>query len=409
MGEKFSVRFVTDNMVNDRPVHVTVPGTPKPQKGFGTQMARTIEGGERRLMIPGTTLRGGVRRSACEYAIPPGTMDLLTAQMNLIGGVKGSGKAGMTSEAAKIDFVNRNPIVRLFGCGEPAFISGRARIMDAIATNPAPMIGDREYRKGRRGDVVGDGEYLPSPEEAVRLRAAEVIYPVKLLVKETNDVLAKEARRASSAADKLNLKMEAITKIRNAVEPEFFRKHLPEDLVVLFLEGDTKKLRDFDLKKIIDALDNSIKAVGMSTVRSRQILEGVEVMPAGSVMCHSMEIMQADKAAIGLFVMAMHNKSLRDPAIGGKKATGMGGNLRAGYAVTVLSPGAAAWSDMGVAEMTPFGGFDVSSVPFLLDCIDAWNTLPAAQKDYSYPTDLLDAVSVAAEGDEATDEGDSDE
>jgi len=104
---------------------------------------------ETKPVLPGSTLRGRLRRSAVEVVLGLVGVKIPLEEwhQNAVGGIKGAGAESGHDVLLRQRVREKNPILALFGAGSPWMIS-RASIGDAVPVNPV----DGEIICGVRAD-----------------------------------------------------------------------------------------------------------------------------------------------------------------------------------------------------------------------------------------------------------------
>lgn len=88
---------------------------------------------ESRPVVPGSTLRGRLRRAAVEVVrgMTGERIPLAQWHQNAVGGIKGSEAEAAFDVQLRVLLRQKNPVLALFGAGSPWMVS-RASISDAI-------------------------------------------------------------------------------------------------------------------------------------------------------------------------------------------------------------------------------------------------------------------------------------
>lgn len=104
-------------------------------------------------VVPGSTLRGRLRRSAVDVVVGLSgeRMSLAAWHQNAIGGVKGAEPESAFDLRLRRSLREKNPILGLFGAGSP-WMTGRASIGDAVPEHPVEteIVGAARSDDGRR-------------------------------------------------------------------------------------------------------------------------------------------------------------------------------------------------------------------------------------------------------------------
>lgn len=278
----------------------TSPPTPKNGvKPDHSALPRIPMGGgdvtEMTAYFPGGGLRGILRRRAFDEARSRGeTYTLRDYNYIVIGGVKGR-KDDPSAADDKADLLKtlemrkRNPLVGLFGAGDP-WATGCLAVGHAI---PEHKVEPTIITGMRRDDFARGGEQLTllSPQEQARWL---------------------ETAQNNSKRSKLTAEIEAIDKKLGVVKGRGKKVELsPEDVEAL---KATRAQKQADL----DGLGETV-----SSVSTQLPLAGYEVIPAGTRLNQRFVLRNARVQEIGLFLKAL-NRFAFDPHIGAKFAHGCG-------------------------------------------------------------------------------------
>ncbi len=131
---------LTGTLTTLSPFAVVPPGADEgllPDGGKYSKIARTVvyDNGLRdiRPVIPGSTLRGRLRRAAVDtyLSLSGEKIPLSEWHQNAVGGVKGAGKEDGFDITLRSAIRDSNPVISLFGSGDP-WIASRVKIESAI-------------------------------------------------------------------------------------------------------------------------------------------------------------------------------------------------------------------------------------------------------------------------------------
>jgi CRISPR type IV-associated protein Csf2 len=126
-------------------------------------------------VIPGSTIRGKIRRAAVEVIrLLNGTrMHLNDFHLSAIGGVKGAGKEGDFDVVGRSALRGRNPVLGLFGAGDP-WMHSHALVEDAIPEGSVQpqVVGGVRSDDGRRDPEFFEKLTPESVGEWVKLTGA---------------------------------------------------------------------------------------------------------------------------------------------------------------------------------------------------------------------------------------------
>lgn len=155
MSELWNVRLV-GTVESLSPICVVPPNTDEVTRPDGSKYRRVArrtiyQDGmrETKPVLPGSTLRGRLRRSAVEVVLglTGATIPLEEWHQNAVGGIKGAEAESGHDVLLRQRIRDKNPILALFGAGSPWMIS-RASVGDAVPIGPV----DGEIIGGVRAD-----------------------------------------------------------------------------------------------------------------------------------------------------------------------------------------------------------------------------------------------------------------
>ena len=105
------------------------------------------------VVLPGSTIRGKIRRAAVEVVrLLNGTrMPLADFHLSAVGGIKGAGKEGDFDVVGRSALRARNPVLGLFGAGDP-WMHSHALVEDAVPEGSveSQVVGGARTDDGRR-------------------------------------------------------------------------------------------------------------------------------------------------------------------------------------------------------------------------------------------------------------------
>lgn len=287
----------------------------------------------KRLMYPGTGLRGAFRRSARDAVRDRITkvtgnekpFSLDESYLATLGGIKGSGAQERNSVAHDAEWRNKNPLLSLFGAGDAGFlgfVAGNISIGNAICKNDCQP----EIFSGARSD-----EFYRNKSE------------VQYLSEEDIQLLIKRAKGGKTAAE-----------IKDQI------KKLEVEIKKNTKTGNLEK--EVELKASFTELTSQLTAVkdesGTSDNSIGRPLAGWLAIPQGQVMNHRMILSQSNEIELGL-VLAGLDVFSRLPVIGAHYATGCGlvsGNW------TIYELGEAGKIEIGKIEVGNFSPIQITGV-----------------------------------------------
>ncbi|NJM83454.1 MAG: hypothetical protein HC844_14090, partial [Tabrizicola sp.] len=288
----WNIRLV-GTLENLSPVCVIAPGADETVRPDGAKFKRitrrTIyEDGMRstKPVVPGSTLRGRLRRSAVEtvMALSGGQKVTLAAwHQNAVGGIKGAESESAYDVMMRQVIREKNPILSLFGAGSPWMIS-RASIGDAIPVGAVEteIVGGVRADDGRR-----DGEFFTKLDGAAPDQWMQMV--------NANSVRTKHKK----IERQLNADLRTARKSKDAGE-------------IGRVEGEL-----VDLK----AKDEELNLLSSNPV---SMPLNHEAMPAGVTMLHKITLRAVTKEEAGLFIAALNHFLKVKPHIGQHEALGYG-------------------------------------------------------------------------------------
>jgi hypothetical protein len=252
----------------------------------------------RRLMFPGTGLRGALRRSARDAIRQritkitlnekPWTLD--EVYLATLGGIKGAGEQERSSVAHEAAWREKNPLLSLFGAGDAGwlgFVSGNISVGNAICKNDCQP----EIFSGARTD-----EFYRDKTQ------------IQFLSDDDIQSLIKRAKGGKSAAE-----------IRSQI------KKLETDIRKASKAGNTEKTAELQttLSDLTEQLSTVKGTSGTSDNSIGMPLAGWQAIPQGEEMTHRIILSQTNDVELGLMLAGLDVFS-RSPLIGAHYATGCG-------------------------------------------------------------------------------------
>jgi CRISPR type IV-associated protein Csf2 len=353
---KFNLKL-TGTLQTLSPIAIVPPGAAEIALGAGKykQIANTIiyanELRQSRPHIPGSTLRGRLRRAAVDVCLglAGGRIPLNEWHQNAVGGIKGSESENAYDVVARQGIREKNPILSLFGAGSP-WIGSKASIGHAVPVHAIETmkVGSVRSDDGRRNDAFFEKLDDAAVDDWVALVDANA---ARTRLKQQKDALQKE--RGRFKREKNNEEMARI------------------DAEIKALESD----------------DEALKTLTTNPV-SMPLLH--EAMPLGVTLDHEIKLTAVTVEEIGLFFAGFNAFLKGNPAIGQHENMGYG--LFSGvynvqlddlsdfdpFTVNVL-----AGSDIGTLGVEPHKGF--TDVPeFILSAMGSFKSAyEAGQYDFS--------------------------
>jgi len=307
MSDLWNVRLV-GTVESLSPICVVPPNTNEVTRPDGSkyrQVARrTIyQDGmrETKPVLPGSTLRGRLRRSAVEVVLGlAGTkIPLEEWHQNAVGGIKGAGAESGHDVLLRQHVREKNPILALFGAGSPWMIS-RASIGDAVPSGPV----DGEIIGGvRADDGKRDNAFFQKLDEA-----------------------AQDEWLSMVDANAARTKFKART------------RELQAELRAARKNKDTARIGELEADQEALRVEEEQAQLLSSNPVSMPLQH--EAMPAGVSMLNRMSLTAVTAAEAGLFFAAMNRMFKADPHLGQHGNLGYG-LVRGEYDVFITPAGGA--------------------------------------------------------------------
>lgn len=354
--KKFNLKL-TGKLQTLSPIAIVPPGAAEIMVGNGKykQIANTIiyvdELRQTRPHIPGSTLRGRLRRAAVEVylGLAGGRIPLNEWHQNAVGGIKGAEAENAFDVVARQSIREKNPILSLFGAGSP-WLASKASIGNAVPVHPIETlkVGGVRSDDGRRDDGFFEKLDEAAVDDWIALIDANA---ARTRVKQSRDAFKKELGRAKREKDNAEIAR---------IEAEM---------------------------KALDSDEEALKTMASNPV-SMPLLH--EAMPLGVALDHEIKLTAVTAEEIGLFFAGFNAFLKTHPAIGQHENMGYG--LFSGvynvqlddvssfdpFTVNVLSG-----SDIGTLGIEPHVGF--TDVPeFIIQSMATFKSaFEAGQFDFS--------------------------
>lgn len=285
----------------------------------------------KRLMYPGTGIRGTLRRAARDAVRERVTkvtgnekpFSLDESYLMTLGGIKGAGEQERSSVAHMAEWREKNPLISLFGAGDAGFlgfVTGNISIGNAICKNDCQP----EVFSGARTD-----EFYRDKSQTRYLSDEDV----QSLIKRAKG--GKNAAEIKDSIKKLEVDIKKNAKAGNAERDEELKTQLAD-------------LTD-QLSSVKDESGTSDNAIGRP-------LAGWLAIPQGQQLAHRMIMSQSSDVELGLVLAGLDNFS-RCPVIGAHYATGCG--LVSGQ-WTVYEVGAAGKTEIGQIVIGDFSPIQIT-------------------------------------------------
>lgn len=318
-------------ITTEQPYTSTTPSLAEKSKKTASMLTRMTKGGEVRLAILASSIKGAIRRAGAEIAFmyqqnkdgsdKPFSLD--DHKYSRIGGVKSKGDSDRLSPEDYNTIQSENPLIALFGAGDP-FISGSLIVEPAYADHNSPDVID-----GVRSD-----DFLRDPNMLSKLDESNI-----------EEFLAMN----SDVSEASKLKKEIVQLGRKMMN-----------------EKDANKKAE--LRNQIKALEKTLSETKL--VSTQLPLDGYEAIPTGSKLAHLFRIRQKEDDLIQLgFFLSILDYFAHNPFMGGKRANGCG-MVSMEYAVTRTSYGSKE-ETLGSVSVVPFQGVVIQG-DYLEKAMDAF-------------------------------------
>lgn len=379
----YSVLFKSEMIYPEQPVQITMPSGYRSKNNEPAYAPTAIRFNNDtpvdHYLIPGSTPRGGYRRST--FAVCTDTCNIVAlsiraVNMNLVGGIMGSGKKKLVTPTEILNFLVQNPLIDLFGCGDPLLIPGRFYVGN-IVSKYARISTRRDVRRGVRRDPIKDGDY---PFDDISKEGQETYSQTIKLIAERAPY--QKAQKAIDKAGKIKDRSERAAKENEALED------LKKTLKAINPKIDVAKLSTDDVAHEIGRINRDIAGLGASDVSSQLPLPGYEVIPANAPMEQIMFLDEVRPERIGLVIEGMHRKGLR-PFMGGHRGHGCG-VLYQKFKVSILVD-KDRYVDDCTFEIKPFVGVVISEEregdgnSIMAKCRQAWKDCDKSSFNFEIP------------------------
>ena len=250
----------------------------------------TAAGPMETVYLSGSTIRGRYRHACADVWIEGEESVSYTRYLELkVGGVKGSGEVPRVDLEKRKGFLERDPMLSLFGAGasDIGWIHGRVDIGMALPCEPTEAM----VLQGRRGDVTQDPILL----EVLCEGEAEKV----LLGAQANHDRSQAASRAREAG----------RRIRRAQKAGEDTTGLEREL------QEARQLMETAARAQSDQLGSDVSVL--------LPLPGYEAIPTGIVLRHQMYFRDVSAAQMSLFIAGLA-RFAADPRFGARRAQGCG-------------------------------------------------------------------------------------
>lgn len=291
MSERFNLRL-TGTLTTLAPVTIVPPNAEEVVRADKSKYRRVASATvyrnglrETRPIIPGSTLRGRLRRSAMEVYLHLAGKKVPLAEwhQNAVGGIKGAEAENAFDVVFRQTIREKNPILALFGAGSPWMMS-RAKIENAIPQHAVET------------DLVGG------------VRADDGRREQEFFAKLTDDSVDEWMSLVDANALRTQMKLE--------------RGKLAGELRAARKAKETAEIQRIEVAlKALEEKENASKALTSNPVSMPLTHEAV---PCGVVMDHAMSLDSVTAEEVGLFMAAWNLWVQAKPAIGQHENVGYG-------------------------------------------------------------------------------------
>lgn len=374
--------FETNDTRNRMPFATSYPDLTKgdvPYVNVGDQIC---------YMITGTMFKGGLRRAAAKVCIAAlrridaeYKMDVDTARLSMIGGIKGSGSAAHPNPKILEEVRRKNPIMELHGSGAPAMTAGCGMFGLMYSTTAVKgelnNYGKINFDRSTRLPVIRRS-LLNDPSVNVM---TDIANPEKMM----GD--ADMNRRRSRAAKDIDNWRKLEGKLGRG---ETLQKReinlLANAKTALAVEFGQECTTLADAEIAYAAFTKGMTESGTADV-SEANLHSFVFVPPDTVWKHMFELHHPSETAIGLFMESWHHKTCFSPFIGGNVARGCGGYMEGTY--TVRRQEGTEWITDCLITVRPDYGVSVASVSnsgpsVVQQAWDKWKDVDISQFVFDY-------------------------
>ena len=380
-----TLRFAFDGeVVPTAPIHLSFP-----DRGDKSEPPMIIMNGAKHYMVTGTSVRGGLRRQAAKNILNKQrkqrndnriAFTSETARVLMIGGVKGSDDSAHLTPQLIQRIREKNPQLDLFGMGDPLMMRGTLLC--------GFMVSDEEvFRR-----LYGNSEGI-EPTTTLPIVRRSLLRDGSL---ELGDIADPETMMDDAKANRRRSQITTAIKQWTRLERKQAKKEqlTARELAAITEAKETlKRETEIDFETVADAqhhLDSvvlpAMRAAGQKDV-SEQNLQSVSFIPAGMMLRHRMELYHSTRAAVGLFIWALHDKYVFNPVIGGMSARGCGGYCSSRY--TVRRQNGYEWVNDCTLVIEPDVGvkFENDRNSELRKCYEEWDS--ANVNNYNFDFEYL--------------------
>jgi hypothetical protein len=380
MNKRYRVFFVSDNMTNTVPFHLSKNNRDKADPPSTTFF------GEERYDVSSTTTRAGIRRHGLRDAVnkrrktsPKYQIDSETLRIFGIGGVKGK-DASIVPTPQQIQTVREKaPLLEVFGMGDP-FMFGGTLFMGAMISKNAVVRGK-------------DGK--PDPMTTIPFVRRSLLTDNTFSLDEISDpqTMKDQAifnRKRSQIEQAIDTWRKAETNKRKAAP--VMAREIDKQKVILLQETGKEFRTPDDAKTELDRIEAEGTALGFKTVSELMPLV-IAVAPAGTPFDHRIVLNNTSLIGIGAFMSAWSNKNLFDPIMGGNAARGAGGLFRGSYDVFVQDDDGKMIPDCRI-HINPYEPITIDNVvgDILTTAMKAWAEADITEYCYTFK-DLMKLIS----------------
>lgn len=379
------------DIVSNEPIKISVPYLAARKNAAVAAPAPTMRyKGNDHHMVPATTDRGGLRRHAVRMLrrsldrTKP--ISINDAYYNIIGGSRSTGSTPPMNFAALESYKKRNPVIELFGAGDPFFMAGALTVSHIRSKEPVPKVRATQPVVRRDPLMTEDVGVDPTSLE-IHTRYRQILAeraPYQAVIKTLKTEDARKRNKDTAKIDTILASLRSKT-------------------------GDDSIRTVADVVHRVECMKNELDAMGMSNVSVQQALAGSEVIPAGTEFVQVIGVERASALAVGLFIECLRETGLR-PRIGGGAAAGNGGRLERAYVVRVFNEADNRYYEDCTISIVP-GTDDVMTITakgpscIAQQCLDLWRSAKLASLGIDLSKPILDKRFSAAEEIETIEDG----
>jgi hypothetical protein len=319
-------QFISESIINQKPYASVWPDLP----AGSPPVIRA--NGRLHPLITASSFRGALRRSAAKHALwrtreinPTFKYSSESLRMNAIGGVKGSTKS-IHPDPNQVRLIRElDPNIDIFGCGDPAMISGALLAGLTLGIEPP------DYRENFGTTTFDPSTRLPIIRRSLLQDATfdqnDVSDPEKMM----EDAVRNRTRVAIS---KCVTEWKRLNRKTSKGPLSAREQKILEDVRAELNEAIGREVTDVeDAAVALEEFKTGMLAEGTSDVAEAN-LHPLMIIPQGTEWTHQFELHHPTMPGLGLFMAAWDDKYCFSPFIGANSARGCGGYLHSVYQVS---------------------------------------------------------------------------